>query len=196
MRSRTARLTLTSACLSVLACALVRADGRPIDTAQSKLTVFVYKSGLFSAFADDHIVDATIASGTVSEDSPLSVSIEVRAGELRVRDPNLSAGKRAEVQMRMLGSEVLDVAKFPSIAFESSAVEPNGTDRWNVSGRLTIHGQMRPVTFVTTRSSGRYRGTVTIKQRDFGIVPISIAGGSVKVKDELKIEFDVVPKRD
>ncbi len=27
--------------------------------------------------------------------------------------------------------------------------------------------------------------------RDFGIKPISIAGGTVKVKDELKIEFDI-----
>ncbi len=33
-----------------------------------------------------------------------------------------------------------------------------------------------------------------MKQRDFGIMPISIAGGTVKVKDEIKIEFDVVAR--
>jgi polyisoprenoid-binding protein YceI len=63
-----------------------------------------------------------------------------------------------------------------------------------VTGRLTIHGQTRPVTVQTTRTNGRYRGTVLVKQRDFGISPISIAGGTVKVKDELKIEFDIVAK--
>ena len=47
---------------------------------------------------------------------------------------------------------------------------------------------------VATRANGRYRGTVTLKQRDFGIMPISIAGGTVKVKDEIKIEFDVVAR--
>ena len=172
----------------------LHAETRQIDAAQSKLTVFVYKSGLFSAFADDHVIDGSIAGGTISDAAPLSVVIGVRAGDLKVRDPNLSASKRAEVQTRMLGPEVLDTQKFPSIAFESTAIEPGGTDRWTVTGRLTIHGQTRPVTFPVSRANGRYRGAVTVKQRDFGIMPISIAGGTVKVKDEIKIEFDIVAR--
>jgi hypothetical protein len=35
-----------------------------------------------------------------------------------------------------------------------------------------------------------YRGSATLKQTDFGIKPISIGGGMVKVKDEVKIDFD------
>jgi len=170
------------------------AETRQIDTGQSKLTVFVYKSGLFSAFADDHVIDGSIASGTISDAVPLSVAIEVRAGELTVRDPGLSAGKRAEVQARMLGPEVLDAQQFPSIAFESTSVEAGGPDRWTVAGGLTIHGRTRPVAFPVSRASGRYRGSVTVRQRDFGITPISIAGGTVKVKDEITIEFDVVAR--
>ena len=172
----------------------VFAETRAIDTAQSTLTVYVYKSGLFSAFADDHVIDAPIARGTVSDGAPLAVSLEVKAADLRVRDPNLSAAKREEVQMRMVGSEVLDTTAFAAIAFESTSVEANGADRWKVTGRLTIHGQTRSVTLAAARANGRYRGTVLLKQRDFGITPISIAGGAVKVKDELKIEFDVVAK--
>ena len=171
---------------------MAAAETRPIDTTQSKLTVLVYKSGLFSGFADDHIIDAAIASGTLSDSAPLAVTLEVRAADLRVRDPNLSASKRQDVQTRMVGPEVLDVQKFPSIAFASTSVEPRGADKWMVTGRLTIHGQTRPVTIAVTRANGRYRGTVSLKQRDFGIMPISIAGGTVKVKDELKIEFDIV----
>ena len=34
-------------------------------------------------------------------------------------------------------------------------------------------------------------GSTSLKQTDFGITPISIAGGTVKVKDEVRIEFDV-----
>jgi polyisoprenoid-binding protein YceI len=170
------------------------AETRPIDTAHSTLTVLVYKSGLFSGFADDHVIDAAIASGTLSDGAPLAVTIEVRAADLRVRDPKLSASKREEVQTRMAGPEVLDVQKFPAISFTSTAVEPNGADKWMVTGRLTIHGQTRPVTVAATRANGRYRGTVTLKQRDFGITPISIAGGTVKVKDELKIEFDIAAR--
>jgi hypothetical protein len=174
--------------------AVPRAENRPIDTDRSTLTVYVYKSGLFSGLADDHIIDAPIASGTMSDTPPLSVKIDVHAADLKVRDPNLAASKRSEVQTRMLGAGVLDSQTFQMIAFESTSVEPNGADRWNVTGRLTIHGQTRQVTFVTTRADTHYRGAVMLKQRDFGITPISIAGGTVKVKDELKIEFDVVTR--
>src|SRR6185503_895178 len=121
----------------------VHADTRPVDTARSTLTVYVYKSGLFSGFADDHIIDAAIAKGTLSDKAPLSVSIEVRAGDLRVRDPKLSESKRADVQTRMVGPDVLDTQKFASIAFESTMVEAADADRWNVTGRLTIHGQSK-----------------------------------------------------
>ena len=195
MKSRSRSVLVASGILAVAVFGSSRtvvAETRSIDSAQSKLTVFVYKSGLFSGFADDHIIDVAIAGGTISDTAPLAVTMNVRAAELRVRDPNLSASKRDEVQTRMVGPQVLDVQKFPSITFESTAVEPNGADRWTVTGRLTIHGQTRPVTVATTRANGRYRGTVTLKQRDFGITPISIAGGTVKVKDELKVEFDIV----
>jgi polyisoprenoid-binding protein YceI len=127
----------------------------------------------------------------MSEQAPLTIELAVRSADLRVLDPDLAAEKRAEVQARMLGPEVLDVAKFPAIAFASTTIEPLGTDRWQVTGRLTIHGQARTITFAAARVNGRYRGDVAIKQRDFGIEPIRVAGGTVKVKDELKVQFDI-----
>ena len=185
------------ACLVVIiiAGAAPEADSVRIDVERSKLTVFVYKSGLFSAFADDHVIQASIASGSMSLDAPLAVEIAVKSATLKVLDPNLSADKRAEVQTRMAGPEVLDVTKFPDIAFTSTSIQPAGADRWTVAGRLTIHGETKPATFSIARQEGRYRGSAAVKQRDFGIQPISIAGGTVKVKDEIKVEFDIVPQR-
>jgi polyisoprenoid-binding protein YceI len=91
----------------------------------------------------------------------------------------------------MLGPEVLDVRRFPDITFASTAIEPAGSDRWTVMGSLMLHGHTRVVTFSVARLNGRYRGDVAIKQRDFGIEPITIAGGTVKVKDEVKIQLDL-----
>jgi len=166
-------------------------ETRPIDAAHSTLTVFVYKSGLFSAFADNHEIAAPIASGSISEDAPLSVELTVRAASLRVLDPDLAADRREEVQTRMLGPEVLDAAKFPEITFASTAIEPAGQDRWQVSGRLTIHGRTQPIRFTVTRQKDKYRGEAAIRQRDFGIEPIKIAGGTVKVKDEVTVRFEI-----
>jgi hypothetical protein len=41
---------------------------------------------------------------------------------------------------------------------------------------------------------GKYVGTATIKQKDFGIQPVSAGGGTVKVKDELTIDFSIKTK--
>src|SRR5262249_37331704 len=117
----------------------------------------------------------------------------VHSKDLEVIDPDLAADKRREVQTRMLGPEVLDVDAYPQITFASTAVQPNGADRWTVEGDLAIHGKTKRVSFDAARSSGTYRGSVRIRQRDFGITPISIGGGTVKVKDELLIEFVIVP---
>jgi hypothetical protein len=38
-----------------------------------------------------------------------------------------------------------------------------------------------------------YRGEAHIRQRDFGIQPIRIAGGTISVKDDLRIAFDIAP---
>jgi YceI-like domain len=180
---------------TIAATVTLGAESRPIDVERSTLTVLVYKSGVFSAFADDHVIRAPIASGSVSADAPRGVDISVRSGTLTVLDPKLASGKRAEIQTRMLGPEVLDSAKFPEIVFASTSIEPAGADRWTVTGRLTIHGVTRPTTLSVVQKDGRYRGTLVLKQRDFGIEPISIVGGTVKVKDELKIEFDIVTQR-
>jgi polyisoprenoid-binding protein YceI len=176
---------------TIAATAALRAETRPIDLEHSTLTVFAFKSGFFSAFADDHVIRAPIASGAVSLDAPPAVELVVRAADLRVLDPGLSAGKRAEVQTRMLGPEVLDSPRYPDIEFTSTSIAPVSPDRWTVTGRLTIHGVTRSITFSVAQRDGRYRGTAVVTQRDFGIEPISIVGGTVKVKDELKVEFDI-----
>ena len=99
---------------------------QPIDTARSTLTVFVYKSGLFSAFADDHVIKAPIASGSLDENAPARVEISVHAADLKVTDPSLAADRRAEVQAKMVSADVLDVARFPEITFTSNSIHATG----------------------------------------------------------------------
>jgi polyisoprenoid-binding protein YceI len=135
-------------------------------------------------------VEAPIAEGFVDEGTR-RVRFVVESQRLKVLDPQMSPDKRQQVQERMLGPEVLDVARFPRITFESIGVEQAGPDRLLVRGQLSLHGVTRPVVVNVRTENGRYVGSSALKQREFGITPISIAGGSVKVKDELKIEFDV-----
>lgn len=61
-----------------------------------------------------------------------------------------------------------------------------------VRGELTLHGQTHPVSATVHKQDGAYVGTSRLKQTAFGIHPVS-AGGVVKVKDELEVQFSIVP---
>ena len=54
----------------------------------------------------------------------------------------------------------------------------------------------RPMSFplLRVREAGQVRaqGEVSVLQTDHGITPIKVGGGSVKVKDKLKISFTIV----
>ena len=90
----------------------VGVDAQSIDVELSTLTVHVYKAGLFSAFADNHVIRAPIVSGRITDEGTLTVELTVKAAQMTVLDPTLSADKRAEVQARMHGPEVLDSARY------------------------------------------------------------------------------------
>ena len=113
---------------------------------------------------------------------------------MRVMDKGISEKDRAEIQQTMLGPKVLDSEKFPTIRFRSTRVELLGEGKWSLLGDLTIHGETRPVKVRVEGENGHYRGTAELKQKDFGITPVTVGGGAVKVKNELRIEFDIVSK--
>jgi polyisoprenoid-binding protein YceI len=166
-------------------------DTREVDGPHSTMTVHVYKSGFLSAFGHNHEIQATIQSGQVKESGSPSVELHLDARKLRVLDPEASDSTRAQIQETMIGTQVLDADHFPEIRFQSTGVEPKTPDRWIVRGNLKLHGKDHPISFEVTLKDDRYRGSAMLKQTDFGITPVTVAGGTVKVKDEVKVEFDI-----
>ena len=180
--------------LLVLMMALATARANDIDASASKITVRVYKSGLFSAFAHDHTISAPIASGQLDVEKR-SVELKFRTENMQVLDPGAKDSERATIESTMKSDKVLDVVKFPEISFSSNQVETSGADHFLVHGSLTLHGVTKPIDLSVTFSDGHYRGSVRLKQTDFGITPVKIAGGAVRVKDEIEIVFEIVPSK-
>src|SRR5712691_8697662 len=162
-------------------------EGRPIDRAHSTITVYVHKTGILSTLAHNHEIEAPIEWGEVKESENLSVELRVDSSKLRVLDTELSGGTRAKIQATMQSAEVLDVVHFPEIHFQSTGVEPSGTAHWVIHGNLDFHGQTHPRLFEVTLKDGLYAGTAVLNQSGFGITPVRVAGGTVKVKDEIKV---------
>ena len=174
-----------------LAPSTTHAQPQQIDSTKSTVTVHVFKSGLFSGLAHDHVIQAPVTSGNI-DSSQKSVTLTFNVADMKVIDPGVSDSERKEIDSTMQGPKVLDVTQFPAITFASSSVR-NSTDRNEVAGTLKIHGVSRPITVPIAFGDGKYSGSLTLRQTDYGITPIKIAGGTVRVKDEIRIEFSIVP---
>jgi polyisoprenoid-binding protein YceI len=178
-----------------------------VDIGRSKVEINVFKGGLFKALGHDHIIAAKRFSGTVQFDAgnvkDSSVSFSVDSGSLTVLDPQASGKDRSEVQATMEGPEVLNVRAFPRITFHSTRVsdlaQSGDALEVTLTGRINLHGVEKETTFpVRVRFEKNLLhaiGTATIAQTDFGIIPIKAGGGTVRVKDQLKISFDILAEK-
>ena len=185
---------LTSLFLLAMACHVAAAQAADVDTGRSSLKVKVEKTGLFSAFAHNHTIEAPLASGRLDAEKRTAV-LTFNTKEMKVLDEGVKDSERADIDQTMKSDKVLDVQHFPEIHFVSTSITPQEAGRFQVRGNLTLHGTTRPVEFPISFSKDRYSGSVKLKQTDFGIAPVSIAGGTVKVKDVIEVVFDIVPGR-
>jgi len=177
-----------------------------VNAKQSKLDIRVYREGFLKAFGHDHQISATEFSGKIQLAQPdLSAShvkFTVETKSLVVLDPGESEKDRQEVQETMLSDKLLDAARFPQIQFVSSKVrsitQKGDATELQVEGTLSLHGVEKPVTLpIRLRVSGGQLtgdGEVTLLQTNYGMTPIKVGGGAVRVKDKLKISFHIVAK--
>ena len=152
---------------------LLIAQERAIDVKRSTITVHVGKAGLFSVAGHEHWVEAPISSGLVNESGP-KTHHDAIVDRLRARVRTLEpAGVAGDFLARL-------------------ATDADATDGLEATGTLTLHGATKPISFAVARSGDAYVGRTTLRQTDFGIKPITAAGGTVKVKNELEIEFRIL----
>jgi polyisoprenoid-binding protein YceI len=193
--------------IAALLCASALAAPRVfvLSPEQSSVTLHVDKTGLFSGLGGhEHNVSAPAFSGrvTLAPDDPsenqVFVTFDARA--LRVMPEGEPPDDVAPVQETMLGPKVLDAARYPTIRFTSRriAVRPVSAGKLeaHVEGVLELHGTVRNMNLLVQVESSSDRlvatGETTLKQSDFKIDPVSAAGGTVKVKDELTVKLRLV----
>jgi polyisoprenoid-binding protein YceI len=178
--------------LIAMCTALVSAQDKAIDVQRSTITVHVGKAGVFSVAGHDHWINAPISAGALNDSDRPRVEFRVDASKMAVKpDPKVDDKTQAEIQ-RDMQERTIESATYPEISFRSSRVEKQPDGQWKVDGTLTLHGVTKPIAAVVKRSGDAYVGHATLRQSDFGIKPISAAGGTVKVKNELEIDFHIV----
>ena len=175
-----------------------------IDSAKSSMEIHVYKEGTFKMFGHDHLIAAKEVSGEARFDpqkvEASSVRLKIPTKSITVVDPGEAEKDRKDVQTTMAGEKVLDVAKFPEITFVSSGVSAvkKNADGWELtlSGKLSLHGHEKvatlPLQVHAADNELQAQGELSILQTDYGITPVKVGGGAVKVRDKLRITFMIV----
>jgi polyisoprenoid-binding protein YceI len=165
-----------------------------IDSQRSSITIHVGKAGLLSAAGHDHSIDAPISSGVIQEAPVPRVQFTVETAKMSVKpDPKVDAKTQAAIQKDM-EEMTLETRKFPQITFRSTRVEKLADGQYKVDGDLSLHGVTKPVGLTVKRTGNSFTARAILKQTDFGIKPISVGGGMIKVKNEVEIDFVIVPR--
>jgi polyisoprenoid-binding protein YceI len=129
------------------------------------------------------------------------LKIAIQSSSLSVQD-DISANDLSEME-RLMNQEVLETAKFPEILYEAADISvakmADALYSVTLKGNLTLHGVSRRepinVGVAVLGSMLRASGEFPLNQTDYGIKLVSVAGGALKLKDELKFSFELVARR-
>jgi polyisoprenoid-binding protein YceI len=86
--------------------------------------------------------------------------------------------------------QVLHTTRHPTITFWSRRVD-GSAGSFTLDGELEIMGITRPVAVQGGVTDGRVVGGATIVQSRWGLRPYSAFFGALRLRDEVKVDFDV-----
>lgn len=137
-------------------------------------------------------------SGTVDFDPSNLAASSIKA----TIDVNTISTREDKRDAHLKSPDFFDVAKYPTITFESSKITAAGNNKYKATGNLTLHGVTKEVTLdvETTpevklgKGESRFGASASTKinRKDFGLTwNRALDGGGVVVSDEVEISIDV-----
>jgi polyisoprenoid-binding protein YceI len=177
-----------------------------IDAKASLLTVQAFASGIAAVVAHSpkFAIRNFLGTAGFAPDAPegSSLDLTLMLNSLDLLD-EVRTTERREIERVMFG-EVLEINRYPTIEFKSSHIRSANISpnmyRMSIQGELTLHGTTQGTKIDTQVMVGednlKAQGTFSIMQSDFGITIATVAGGSLKLKDELKCAYFISARRE
>ena len=177
-----------------------------LDASQSKFMAHANAGGLLWFKGKDHHLAAREFSGQVEITpdtiTPASLRLVVKAASLHETGAKFT-DQQKDIINKELREIVLHPEQYPDITFQSTNVvvrnSSAGRHEVRIDGNLTLHGATRRITIpaVVTLSGNTLRavGEFSIERDDFGVKATSAFHGMVRVKNDVKFEFDIVGQR-
>jgi polyisoprenoid-binding protein YceI len=175
-----------------------------IDATASRFSVQAFATGLLSAFGHNPTIAIRDYDGEIQFNPDTidnaSVRVTVRTSAMEVVD-EMKNDDRKKLEQAMY-DQVLEPNRFPTAVYESKqiTVQKDSAEQWrvHVAGELSFHGATQSHSFDARvnhmGTTMRIVGEFPLRQSDYGIKPVSFAGGALKSKDELKFNFEMVAR--
>jgi hypothetical protein len=178
------------------------ADAGPllaIDPAQSLIAVTVRRAGMLARLGHDHVVASHAITGTVAPSRNVA-DFQFRLDQMKIDEADLrqiaglekqpSADAIEGTRHNML-TKVLDAERYPLVKVHAERLAAGQPLRVTI----TLHGVTRtldiPVSLREANGSINVKGTLQLKQTDFGLTPFSVMGGAMSVQDQMALRFDL-----
>jgi polyisoprenoid-binding protein YceI len=169
---------------------------------ESLVAITVRRAGLLERLGHDHVVASRSINGFAAPAAG-RVDISFRADQLTVDEPALrhEAGLTTEPSAQAIEgtrtnmlTKVLDAQRYPLISVHAQLRKEGGFD-----AAITLHGITRHVVLPAQIEHGpdavSASGKLLLSQTEFGITPMSVAGGLLAVQDELELRWRIVARR-
>ena len=177
-----------------------------IDAKQSKFFAHGLRGGLFWFKGHEHLIqvkefagEATITAGTIL---PATLQVTAQAASLEE-----TSAAFTEQQKQIINKELREIVfqpeQYPEIKFRSTAITgkpvKGGQFDAEIKGDLTLHGVTGQITIpakVTVNDDTlRATGEFTIDRGDFKVNATSAFHGLVRVRQTVRLQFDVIARR-
>jgi polyisoprenoid-binding protein YceI len=173
-----------------------------LDPGHSLFTVQAFAGGVLSFLGHSPTFAVRDFQGEIrwgpTDSNDAGVEVIVGANSLELTD-KVRPADREEIQGRMR-REVLETAVYPEIRYgaDEIAAEAVTEDHYRVriAGSLTLHGVSNRQTvdgeMLVYDDGVRLGGEFSLRLSDFRIRPVTALGGSIRLRDDLRLSFDIV----
>jgi len=180
------------------------------------MSIRVYKSGVLSKVAHNHVVEAVSWMGSAAFDpakpESCKIAITVVTNKLRVDAPRarnrikepgfdsiIGEENRKKIKENMFDEGQLNVSKYPEIKFLSTSCKKT-KGKYTINGKFTLRGVSRNISVtgakVVVKDGGIHIiGNFSIKATDYGFKPYRALGGAISNKNTMKVVFGLKGKK-
>jgi polyisoprenoid-binding protein YceI len=202
----TSKKTEVALVSSATAATLTTVVSYRINPGQSRFMANVGSGGLLWFMGHTHHFavrdftgEATLTPGSLA---PASLQLIIKAASLEETGKNFTEQQK-QIINKEAHNEVLEADKYPEIIFKSTTVTgktmSDGQYEAKIAGDLSLHGVTRPVeipTRVTVNGNTLHAtGEFSINRSDYKVKTKAIKGGTIRVRNKITFEFDILANK-